>query len=92
MPISRDDVKQAWAVRGYSAPKVKPYASGWTRGEHTHRMNILFTLVVGRMEFIITGQRFVVEPGDEILYPAHAVISARNIYDGTSQMMESLKW
>jgi len=33
-----------------------------------------------------------VEPGDEFLYPAFAVMSGRNVYDGTSEIMESLKW
>ena len=92
LPISLDDVKEVWTARGYSIPKVKPYAHGWSRGEHTYEMSVLITLVVGRVEFIISGQRFVVEPGDELLYPAHAVMSARNIYDGTSEMVESLKW
>jgi quercetin dioxygenase-like cupin family protein len=43
------------------------------------------------MEFLIAGQRFVVEPGDELFYPAHVVHSARTLYDGTSQMLESSK-
>jgi len=44
------------------------------------------------MEFIMAGQRFVVEPGDEIFYPAHVVHSARNLYDSTSQMLVGSKW
>jgi hypothetical protein len=43
------------------------------------------------MELLMAGQRFVVEPGDDLLYPAHMVHSARNLYDGTSQMMEGSK-
>ena len=54
-------------------------------------VNIIITVVAGRMEFIIAGRRFVVEPGDELFYPAHVVHSARNLYDGTSQMMEISK-
>ncbi len=64
---------------------------GWSKGEHTHPVHIIVTMIVGRMEFIIAGQRFVVEPGDELLYPAHAVHSARNLHDGASHMMESSK-
>ncbi|PYO33719.1 MAG: hypothetical protein DMD86_10260 [Candidatus Rokuibacteriota bacterium] len=62
------------------------------KGEHTHPVHIIVTMIVGRMEFIIAGQRFVVEPGDELLYPAHAVHSARNLHDGASHMMESSRW
>jgi len=40
------------------------------------------------MGCIIADQRFVIEPGDELFYPAHVVHSARNLYDGTSQTME----
>lgn len=90
-PVSYNDVKEDWTERGYSIPEVQPYAKGWSRGEHTHEMHVLLTVVVGRMEFIISGQHFVVEPGDELLYPAYAVMSGRNVYDGTSKMMESLK-
>jgi hypothetical protein len=43
------------------------------------------------MEFVIAGQHFVVGLGDELFYPAQAVHSARNLYDGTSQMMTSFK-
>lgn len=91
VPISRDDVTADWTARGYSKPEVKPYPQGWSKGEHTHPVHILITVVVGRTEFIIAGQRFVVEPGDELFYPVHAVHSARNLYDGTSQMMTSSK-
>jgi mannose-6-phosphate isomerase-like protein (cupin superfamily) len=49
------------------------------------------TIVTGRMEFVFGGQRFVVEPGDELFYPAYTVHSARNLYEGTTQMMESYK-
>jgi len=43
------------------------------------------------MEFLIAGQRFVVEPGDEFFYPAHAVHSAQNLYEGISEVMSSSK-
>jgi mannose-6-phosphate isomerase-like protein (cupin superfamily) len=89
VPVNRDEVKADWAVRGYFHPQVKPYAPGWSIGDHTHPVHIVFTVVTGRMEFIIAGQRFVVEPGDEIFYPAHTVHSARNLYDDTSRMMSA---
>ncbi len=65
---------------------------GWSKGEHTHSVHILITIIVGRMEFVIADQRFVVEPGDELSCPAHAVHSAGNLHDGASHTMESSHW
>ena len=89
VPISHEDVKAVWTARGYSEPKIQYYAKGWARGEHTHPVSLIMTIVTGRMEFVFGGQHFVVEPGDELFYPADMVHSARNLYDGTTQMMES---
>jgi mannose-6-phosphate isomerase-like protein (cupin superfamily) len=91
LPINAEDVRADWTARGYSSPKVQPYPRGWSRDEHTHPVGLIMTLVAGRMEFIFGGQRFIVEPGDELFYPANTVHSARNTYDGTTQMMESHK-
>ncbi len=86
VPVNPDVVQADWAARGYSL-NARPYAPGWTRDAHTHPWNLLITLVSGKMEFTITDRRFEVRPGDELFYPANAVISARNMYDGTSQML-----
>ena len=91
IPICREAVEADWTARGYSNPKMESYVQGWSRGEHTHPVNLIMTIVTGRMEFVFGTQRFVVEPGDEIFYAAHTVHSARNLYDGTTQMMEGSK-
>jgi len=91
VPISHELVKADWTARDYSDPKIQYYAQGWTRDEHTHPVSLIMTIVTGRMEFVFGGQRFVVEPGDELFYPAYTVHSARNLYDGPTQMMESYK-
>ena len=91
VPINQEHIKEDWAARGYSTPKVTSYPAGWSRGEHTHGVSLIMTLVTGRMEFIFAGHRVVVKPGDELLYPAHTVHAARNIHDGTTEMMESHK-
>ena len=88
VPLDRDAVRAEWASRGYGDITVKPYAREWSRGEHTHPVHLVFTLVTGRAEFRMTGQRFVLEPGDELCYPANTVHSARNLFEGTSEMME----
>ncbi|MFQ5955822.1 MAG: cupin domain-containing protein, partial [Kiloniellales bacterium] len=91
VPIDRQAVMLDWTSRGYSSPTVTLYPRGWERGEHAHPTNMLITLITGRMEFVIAGQRVVVEPGDELLYPARVGISARNLHDGTSRMLASWK-
>lgn len=91
LPINSEDASADWTARGYSIPKVQSYSQGWSRGQHTHPVSLIMTLVAGRMEFIFVGQRFIVEPGDELFYPANTVHSARNIYDGMTQMLESHK-
>ena len=65
---------------------------GWTsdqperhKGEHSHPQYALFAGKMGKMEFIIQGQRFVLEPGDELYYPKDAVIAAKNLHDGRSE-------
>ena len=91
VPVNNDVVEADWTARGYSKPKIESYARGWSKAEHTHPVNLIMTIVAGRMEFVFGRERFVVEPGDEIFYAAHTVHSARNLYDGTTQMMEGYK-
>jgi mannose-6-phosphate isomerase-like protein (cupin superfamily) len=91
VPISHENVKQDWAARGYSNPRIRSYPQGWSRGEHTHPVSLIMTLLTGRMEFTFGAQHFVLEPGDELSYPANTVHSAKNISDSVTQMMSSYK-
>jgi mannose-6-phosphate isomerase-like protein (cupin superfamily) len=89
VPVNPDKVTAAWAAQGYHSVYHTSHPQGWARDAHTHAWDIFLTILSGRMEFLIDGQRFVVEPGDELFYPAHAVISARNVYDGLSLMLHT---
>ena len=91
LPLSQEVVRADWTARGYSDPKTQHYAQGWTKGEHSHPVSLIMTIVTGRMAFVFGAQRFVIDAGDELFYPAYTVHSARNLYDGTTQMMESYK-
>jgi len=91
VPISQKDVEADWTARGHSAPKMESYPRGWSRGEHTHPVSLIMTLASGRMEFVFSGQRLILEPGDELFYPAQTEHAARNTYDGPTQMLESYK-
>ena len=91
VPISQESVKQDWIARGYSNPKIQSYPRGWSRGDHTHPVSLIMTVIVGRMEFTFGGHPYVLNAGDELLYPANTAHSARNTHDGTTQMLESSK-
>lgn len=92
LPINRGDVKADWIKRGYPAPTLESYLPGWHRGDHTHPWKLLITVVTGVMEFTVEGKRFVVEPGDELSYPAGAMMTGTNVYGGTSEILTSYKW
>ena len=44
VPINQKHIKEDWAARGYSTPKVTAYPAGWSRGEHTHGVSLIMTL------------------------------------------------
>ncbi len=88
-PVDASVVRASWKTRGYGDFYERSYMQGWSRDAHTHGWDILLTLIKGRMEFIIEGKRYVLKPGDELHYSANAVISARNLYEGTSVMLST---
>ena len=69
---------------------MSPQEVGWSSDRSYHKF-CLRTVVAGRMEYIIEGQRFILEPGDELLYPANATQTARNLFDGVSKMLVATK-
>ena|SRR5215813_9864129 len=58
VPISPEAVEADWTARGYSKPKVGSYSQGWSKGEHTHPVNLIMTIVAGRMEFVFGEERY----------------------------------
>ncbi len=98
LPLAVDEIKKEWKALGYSQCEFDGKEKGWSserpgrhKGEHTHPWYVLFAGKSGKMEFIIQGQRFVLEPGDELYYPKNAVIAARNLYDGRSEWFDCWK-
>ena len=51
VPVDQENVKQDWTARGYSAPRIRYYPHGWSRGEHTHPVSLIMTVLSGRMAF-----------------------------------------
>ena len=85
-PVNRETVAADWRNRGYSCDLfVDPPGRAWTN--FTHACNELVTVVEGRLELEVTGERFAAEPGDEVFIPAGAVHSVFNVHDGTTRWL-----
>ncbi len=91
LPLKTDAIREQWEALGYSQCEYDGKEKGWSKGEHKHPWYVLFVGKSGKMEFIIQGRRFVLEPGDELYYPKFAVIAARNLYDGRSEWFDCWK-
>ena len=89
-PVSPEGVVEDWKARGYSDWASSWKEEGWSSDRSYHKF-CLRTVVAGRMEYIIEGQSFILEPGDELLYPANATQTARNLFDGVSKMLVATK-
>ena len=85
-PVNYDKVFEEWKIRGYSTWKNTSKEKGWS-STRSFDHNCVRIGLDGRVEYIIEGQRFVVEPGDELLYPANATQTATNLYDGVSRVL-----
>lgn len=99
LPLNIDDIREHWSELGYRKCQFEGKDEGWTsdrperhKGEHTHPWYALFAGKMGRMEFIIQGQRFLLEPGDELYYPKDAVIAAKNLHNGRSEWFACWKY
>ncbi len=99
LPLNSGEIKEQWAALGYRSCQFEIKDKGWTsdlperhKGEHTHIEYVLYAGKLGEMEFIIEGQRFVLEPGDELYYPKSAVIAAKNVHDGRSVFLVCWKY
>ena len=91
LPTNQRIVTGEWMSRGFAKPTVKVYPRGWAKNEHAYPYSLIITPIAGRMEYIIADQRVVIEPGDELYYPARAVMLAKNIHDGDTRVLISMR-
>ncbi|MCZ6469999.1 MAG: hypothetical protein O6649_01435 [Gammaproteobacteria bacterium] len=91
LALNTDEIRKQSLVLGYRNCEIEYRDKGWRKGEHTHPKYYLFFGKMGKMEFIIKGQRFVLEPGDELYYPRSALMAAKNLHDGRSEWFICIK-
>ncbi len=88
--IDREQVAADWAKRGFSCDLwTDPLGRRW---EHfTHATDELVVVLEGEMEFEVAGQVCHPVIGEELLIPAGAIPSARNIGATTARWLYGYK-
>jgi len=76
--IDREHIAADWAERGFSC-ELWTDSPGAHWEDFTHATDELVIVLDGNMEFEVEGEAHHPTPGDELLIPAGAIHSARNI-------------
>jgi mannose-6-phosphate isomerase-like protein (cupin superfamily) len=88
--IDQERVAADWAKRGFSCDLwIDEPGQRWE--DFTHQTDELVLVLEGRMEFEITGRVCHPEIGEEILIPAGAIHSARNVGATTARWLYGYK-
>jgi mannose-6-phosphate isomerase-like protein (cupin superfamily) len=86
----RKHIETDWAKRGFSCDLwIDPPGQRWE--DFTHANDELIMLLEGKMEFEVAGRISYPEIGEELLIPAGAVHSARNIGKTTARWLYGYK-
>jgi quercetin dioxygenase-like cupin family protein len=84
--IDREQVAADWAARGFGcALWVDPPGQRWE--DFTHATDELVLVLEGAMEFEVEGRVVRPEVGEELLIPAGARHSARNVSGTTARWL-----
>ena len=88
--IDQKQIAADWAKRGFSCDLwTDPPGRGWE--DFTHATDELVVVMEGEMEFEIAGQVCHPAIGEELLIPAGAIHSARNIGATTARWLYGYK-
>ncbi len=88
--VDRAELAADWAQRGFSCELwIDPPGQRWEN--YAHETDELVSVLDGDMEFEIDGEVHHPEPGEELLIPAGAVHSARNIGVTTAHWLYGYK-
>lgn len=76
--IDRERITRDWHSRGFSCDLwVDPPGQAWL--DYVHPVDELVVVLEGTVEFEVDGERRRLVPGEELLIPAGAVHSVRNL-------------
>jgi len=85
---NRQQIAANWAERGFSCGLwTHPRGQRWE--DFTHPTDEVVIVLEGTMEFEVEGDLYHPQPGEELLIPAGAVHSARNIGNTTAHWLYS---
>jgi quercetin dioxygenase-like cupin family protein len=89
MPQTAIDCKQVasqWAERGFTCDLwTDPPGERWE--DFTHDTDEVVMVIDGELEFVVDGEVSHPRPGEELVIPAGAVHSARNIGTSTAHWL-----
>jgi quercetin dioxygenase-like cupin family protein len=88
--IDRDHVAAGWAKRGFSCD-LWTDSPGRRWEDFTHATDELVVVLEGEMEFEVAGRVSQPKIGEELLIPAGAIHSARNIGKTTARWLYGYK-
>jgi mannose-6-phosphate isomerase-like protein (cupin superfamily) len=84
--MNTTEVLTAWRARGFHGGVwVDPPGQVWE--DFVHDEDELFMVVEGRVELELAGRRLAPAPGDEVLIPAGALHSVRNLGTTTARWL-----
>jgi mannose-6-phosphate isomerase-like protein (cupin superfamily) len=84
--VNRAAVAAEWRSRGFTCDLfVDPPGRRWQN--FTHACDELLTVAEGRLEVTVGAQRFLAEPGDEMLIPRGAQHSVHNVHRAATRWL-----
>ncbi|MFQ5991297.1 MAG: cupin domain-containing protein [Nitrospiraceae bacterium] len=88
--VDQAGTEKEWKARGFSCGQwIDPPGQEWN--DFSHGVDELFMLVEGELELEISGRTFRPKSGEEVLIPAQAAHSVRNVGGGSARWLYGYK-
>ncbi len=85
-PVDHGTVADSWRGQGYSCYSMTdPPGQEWN--DFVHSTNELLTVLEGRLELTLDGEKVTVGPGDEVFIPRDILHSVRNVNSGKTRWL-----
>ncbi len=90
LDLNCEEIETDWATRGFSCDLwVDTPGQSWE--DFAHETDEIVTVLEGNMEFEVEGKVYHPKVGEELIIPARAVHSARNIGKTTARWLYGYK-